>query len=177
MQKVKKSADEDGSPEDRLEQVFKRAEALEEQNRELVAKSTKLAAELEVEREDRLTREYVSRAQQYKALGDTDSLAKVLKSMHGAPEKDRVEFEAVLKAADARVRAATEYGGSLYGEIGSTQAGPVGGTSESKLDALVDGIVQKSAGAKSREQVYAEALKTPEGRALYRQSQQEKGFN
>jgi hypothetical protein len=166
--KVEKSAD------GKLEEIFKRAAALEAQNQELVAKSAQLESELAVEREDRLQREYLVRAEEYRGLGDPASVAKVLKSMHGASDEAQKEFEAVLKAANQRVRATEAFGGSLFSESGSRLGGNTGGSALGKLDALVDSQVSKSTG-KSREQIYAEIMKSAEGKALYRQSEAEAG--
>lgn len=53
----------------------------------------------------------------------------------------------------------------LFREVGGNGAGE--GDTWGKIEKLADGIVAKSSGAVSKQQAIADALKTPEGKALY----------
>lgn len=144
-----------------LEAIFK---SFGEKNKELVEKNANLEKELRTERDERVSKEFKEKATAFKHLGtNTDDLAKVMKSMS---EKDPESFkvlEKTLKAADEQIAK-----GDLFKELGS-KGGTSVGDAEAKLDALVDSVVQKSGGEKTRDQIYSEVLKTAEGKRLYKE--------
>ena len=150
-----------------LEQVFKAAHAVSEQNKELVKKNADLEKEIRQERDIRLTREFEDRAKNFKHLGaNTTELAKVMKSLSETSPDALSKFESVLKGANEQLRVVKAFNTeSVFDEIG-TKAGGGGSNAGEQLETLVDSVVAKSDG-KSREQVYEEVLKTKDGKRLY----------
>lgn len=172
--KVNKSADAldlsafPVSQRSQLEAIFKTAVAATEANKELVKKNDDLQKQLHEERDIRVLKGFEERAKGFKHLGaNSQELAVVMKSMAESDPKGFEKIESILKAADEQMRVAAMTGGGLFNELGSRQSGGGVHGPGDKLDALVDQVVQKSDGAKSREQVYEEVLKTAEGKRLY----------
>lgn len=145
-----------------------KVESLRGENKSLVEKSAKLEADLAVEREDRLAREFAQRAEQYADLAPASEIVPMLKSAHGHPEQMQ-RLEAVLKSATERLRQSHQEGG-LFGELGTRQASERSGP-EAELEDLVKSVVSKGADKGSEAQQYVTALKSKEGRALYNKSQ------
>lgn len=161
----------DSLPEDQREQleaVFKSHQELAERNAELVQKSQKLADDLKVERDIRLHKEFIAKAESFSHLSaDKEVLADVLKGFHDRGDVAGMQkLEGVLKAADAQAKMADRHG--LLSELGSRQGAPKGSGAQAELDALVDGHVAKSNGG-SRAAAMDAVLKTDAGRALYAQ--------
>lgn len=164
--KISKSLDLSAFPKgqrSQLEQVFKSHNALARENKEQISKIGELQEELKFEKDLRLKKEYLEKAKSFKHLGaNTEKLATVLKTLAEKDVDAFKEVEAVLKAADRQIAV----GGSLYGEIGTR------GTSdatdpEARLNALVESVVAKADGSKSRHEIYEQVLKTAEGKRLY----------
>lgn len=147
-----------------LDLIFKSNQTLTDANKQLVEKSDRLEKELRAERDERLNREFKQRASQFKHLGaNTDELATVMKSLSETDSKAFDKVESILKAANEQMRTS-----ALFGEIGSSMGpGSPVGDAMARLDTLVDSVVQKSDGKRTREQIFDEVLKTAEGKRLY----------
>lgn len=147
------------SQRSQLEMIFKA-------HQELVQKNEELEAELEKERDHRVSKEFAERARGFKHLGvDSNKLATVLKGLASKDADAYKEIEGILKSADKQIGA-----GGLFGEIGSRQSGTGDPSNASaRLDALVEQVVQKSDGAQTKEQAYDAVLRTAEGKRLYKE--------
>jgi hypothetical protein len=148
-----------------LKSQFARMAELEQAHKEAVAKSAKLQQNL-------LRREFIAKAaSDYAALGNATALGEQMLRLHLKDPEGLKSWEAVLKTANAAAQAGGEAG--LFGELGSRMASAGIGDADAKIQAHVDSVVQKSGATKSREQITAEFLDTPAGRALYTQSRQQ----
>lgn len=154
-----------------LEAVFKSNAMLQQQNKDLIAKTAEMAQAVERERDIRLSAEFIAKAEGFKNLScDKADLASTLRGFHDRGDTEGLEkIERVLKAADAQAAAGGKFGG-LFSVKGASARPSTVGSANQKLDALVDGQVAKAAGGKTRAQIYTEVLDTPEGQALYAQS-------
>lgn len=151
-----------------LELIFKANTELAESNKELVTKNANLEKEIKHERDQRVLKEFQDRTKAFKHLGaNTDELATVLKSLSETDKGSFEKIESILKAADEQIAK-----GALFGELGSRQGNATGKAAE-QLDRLVDSVVQKSDGTKTKEQIYEDVCRTPEGKRLMAQSLQE----
>jgi Family of unknown function (DUF6582) len=138
-----------------LENIFK-------SHTELVRKNADLEKELKVERDIRRMKEFENRAREFKHLGvNSTELASVMKSLSESDTKSFEKVERILKAADNQLA----QGGGLYGELGSRMSNAEG-SAEAKLEALVDSVVHKSDGSKTKEMIADEVYKTKEGKRL-----------
>lgn len=146
-----------------LEMIFKSNTELAEQNKELVKKNATLETEIKAERDSRLLKDFEERAKGFKHLSaNSGELAVVMKSMSEKDPEGLKKMEAVLKAADAQIA----LGADLFSERGSRQSGGNLNDADAQLERLVDSVVQKSDGSKTREMIYEEVLKTKEGKRL-----------
>jgi hypothetical protein len=126
-----------------LELIFKN-------NEQLVKKNESLESEVKSLRDEKKLSEYREEAKNFTHLGaDTEELATIMKSMSEKDPDGAEKMKAILKAANAQVKA----GGSLYSEIGSRIAKSDAGSPDGKMRAMVDSFVQKSDGSKTREQI------------------------
>lgn len=140
-------------------------EAIFKSNQELVKKNADLEKELQTEKSERKLKEFVAKAAEFKHyVGDKTELAKELMELH---EKSPALYEKVekqLRAVDVEKEVVSK---SLFRELGSNQGTAGASSAEGKIDAAVQSIVQKSAGAKTSAQAYADFIQTPEGQTLY----------
>lgn len=140
-----------------LELIFK-------SNSDLVKKNAELEKDLKHERDTRVMKDFQEKAKSFRHLGaNTEELGTVLKSLSEKDPEAYGKMEAVLKAADAQIG----MGADLFTERGTRISKSASGSPDAKLDALVDSVVQKSDGNKTREMIYDEVLKSPEGQRLY----------
>jgi len=153
-----------------LEPVFKsqmsRFAALEKAHRALINKSAQLSEEMQ-------RREFVAKAaREYSALGSPDEIGASMMRLHKKDPEGLASWERIMKAANAQMRQGGAEG--LFAELGSSMSNTAseGEGAEAKIAQSVDAMVQKS--DKTREQIEAQFLSTPAGRALYAQAQREK---
>lgn len=92
--------------------------------------------------------------------GDADARIALVKALDGLDEADRAKAQEVIKAANSGLAKAFERTG--------TSAAPEAGNVESKLDGIAKRIQSENAGM-TFEKAYGAALKTDEGRQLYRE--------
>lgn len=138
-------------------------------------RAAKAEAELAVERNARLDREYRSRAEsEFGALGEPEKVAKSLRHAHEKLGKEAAdELENVLRAANSRIRKAAEYGGDLLSEIGHSRPGSSADSGEGRIQSMTEELIQKAVcdhpgkPQPSRAQVARQVLKSKEGRAEY----------
>lgn len=151
----------------KVEQVFK-------SNAELVKKTAELETAIKARDEKDRTRELVAKAAEWKHLGVPQD--DIVAQLRDADKIGKDSFERVCKSFTALNEQAASAG--LFGEIGSSQGSPVAGSSEqvwAKIEKAADGIVQKSAGSKTKEQAQAEFLQSSEGQRLYNEYKTAKG--
>lgn len=157
--KIAKSLDLSSFPkaqQEQLHMIFK-------SNNELVQKNADLEKELKVERDIRKLKEFEDRAKSFKHLGvNSTELATIMKSLS---EKDNESFEKVERILRA-VNSQMASGSNLYSEIGSRISKSDGNSAEAKLDTLVDSVVHKADGSKTKEMIYDEVIQTREGKKL-----------
>lgn len=150
-----------------LEPVMKahidRLSALEKQNRELVAKSAQFETEMR-------RREFIAKAaREYSALGKAEEIGENMLRLHQRDPEGLEAWERIMKAANAQAQEGGVAG--MFQELGTAMSPALTSSdAQDRLTQAVDARVQKSAGGKSREQIEAEFLRTPEGRALYGQA-------
>lgn len=108
-------------------------------------------------------RELVAKAAGWSHLGlkQEDVVAALQDASKVSPEA----LERITKQYDAMNEQAKT--SATFREIGSNQGGHAKGDAEGKIDQAVEQIVQKSAGAMSKEQAYSQFLETSEGQKLY----------
>lgn len=151
-----------------LEPVMKahidRLSALEKQNRELVAKSAQFETEMR-------RREFIAKAaREYSALGKPEEIGENMLRLHQKDPEGLEAWERIMKAANAQAKEGGVSG--MFQELGTAMSPALTSSdAQDRLTQAVDARVQKSAGGRSREQIEAEFLRTPEGRALYGQAQ------
>lgn len=161
----------DAFPQAQRDQVQALFRSTMDEHKKLIRKSKALEAELQHERDIRLDQEYLTKANILAPdLGDEDrrDMAKILKSLASTDKPAADKLEAILKSAHAQHEEVSKMGG-LFGEYGSRLSGGGAGSAESKLDALVDSIVMKTSGEKTREQIYKQVVMSPEGKKLWRE--------
>ena len=144
-----------------LKSHFDRFAQLERANRELVAKSQKLDEEMQ-------RREFIAKAaKEFSALGRPEEIGENLMRLHKKDPEGVDSWCRIMKAANEQML----HGGAdgLFKELGTAMgnAQTTGGDAYAKIQQHVDGLVQKSAVGKTREQIEAEFLSTPAGRRLY----------
>lgn len=145
-----------------LEMIFKANQELVQKADALEKKNEALEKDLKIERDQRVLKEFQDKAKTFKHLGaNTEELASVMKTLSETNKEAYDKIEGVLKAADAQIA----QGADLYREIGTRGSSPVG-DAEAQLNALVESVVKKSDGSKTKEQVYDEVCQTPEGKKL-----------
>lgn len=144
-----------------LKSHFDRFAELERANRELIAKSEKLDEEMQ-------RREFIAKAaKEFGALGRPEEIGESLMRLHKKDPDGVDSWCRIMKAANEQML----HGGAdgLFKELGTAMgnAQATGGDAYAKIQQHVDGLVQKSAAGKTREQIEAEFLSTPAGRRLY----------
>jgi hypothetical protein len=163
LKKAKKSAGEldlSGlTAEDRAQ-----VEAVMKSQASLVEKTAQLEKLVQSISDERTTAAFVAKAEQFKHIpGSSQELGAVLKSAATVDPKLGDALLGIFEKVNGLVAKS-----ALLGSVG------VGGvttpnSAAAKLDALIDGVVQKSAGKVSREKAYSEVLKSAEGKELYRE--------
>ena len=146
-----------------LEMIFK-------SNRELVQKNLDLEKQIKDRDAREREREIVQKAAEFNNVALPQE--EIIETLKDADKLGAKSFERVCKQFETL----NEQGRSsnLFREIGTSQSAEGAGSAEAKLDALVNSIVQKSGSDKSKEQIYDEVIQTPEGKRLYRESQQKR---
>ena len=163
--KVAKSVDLSAFPKGQRGQL----EAIFKSNQELIRKNEALEEQLKAREEREKDREIIAKAESFRFVGlATEDIAD---SLRDAAKVGPKSFERICKQFEAL----NEQGrtADLFSVKGTAATHAVG-NAEAKLEALVDSVVQKSGGAKSREEIYDEVCQTPEGKRLYRESQQKR---
>lgn len=142
-----------------LKDVFK---AYDERTKELVRKNDELEAELKRRAESDKHREMVAKAAEFGHLGlPQEEIVETLKDASKLGEK---AYERVIKQYETLNSQAKS--GGLFKEIG-TRGGSDGGDIEGRIDALVDSVVQKSDGTRTRAEIYDDVIQSKEGQRLY----------
>lgn len=120
-----------------LEAVFKSNEVLQKSLNTQTKTNETLADQLKTEKDARVMKEFVEKAEGYGHLGeDAVELAKVLKSVHDADPKNGEAVEKILKSANKKVE-----DGNLFSELGSTGVGH-GANAWDKIEKAAE-LVQK----------------------------------
>lgn len=152
-------------------EIMKAHKELQTQNELLLAEIAKARKEVTEERDYRVFKSIKENvAKNYKNLSfDHAKLATVYKSMRDRKDTaGEAALDEMFRAADAQVGFASR-NGSMFGNVGKSAdyASVNGSTAMDRINAAVDGVVQKSSDGKIRPQVMDEYLATPEGRDLW----------
>ncbi|RJQ04429.1 MAG: hypothetical protein C4551_10775 [Bacillota bacterium] len=148
------------------EEVRPMVEALWKEQETAVKKAEELEKVLKAERDERLRKEYVAKAAEYKHLAvKPEEFGLVLKAIAEKAPDELAKVEAVLKAADEALGQS-----ALFAEIG--RGGEGGGSAMAKIEKAAGEIVQKD-GKLTREQAVARVL--DEHPDLYAEYLREKG--
>ena len=117
--------------------------ALWKSQKEAVAKANRLEKSLAKERDERLRKEFISKAQnefRFVPGKSPEELGLMLKSLHGLDSQIAKDIEGIFKSVSAMVEK-----GDLLDELGSSMSGEVGsGSAYSKLDNIAKSRVAKS---------------------------------
>lgn len=150
------------------EGIQKRMEELEKRAQEWEERAKKAEEIAKAEREQRLLREYVAKAAEFRALGiNPEEFGAVLKSLAEKAPEEYQKVEAMLKAADETVSKS-----ALFGEIGRTGSGAAP-TAFGKVEQMAaeiaksEGITKEKAITKIMREhpdLYAEYRREIEGR-------------
>ena len=171
MQQKSKDLEDDEDDEDEEDDVEKSAitksglkaeivEIVKSATKELVEKNLSLQKQLTDERDLRVTKEFEERVSVFKSIGaDKSKLAKALKDISEKSPEAFAEIEAVLKASDAQLSQ-----GGIFKTLGTSQSGAA--SDESKLEAMINSVVEKSDGTRTKEQIASDIYNTPEGKKL-----------
>lgn len=159
-----------------VEAIFKSQQELVKKNEELSKENTLIKKELGVEQEMRKNREFIAKAEKYTNLGiSKEEVAKVLRQ---AADVSVEQLTLVEKAFEAANGAASKSEESLFGELGSNQAGSVRGGNDAweKIEKAASNYVEKSGETGlTTEQATAKFLETPEGQRLYGEYKNQRG--
>lgn len=142
-----------------LTDVFK---AYDERTKELVKKNDELAAELKRRDESEKHREYVAKADSLSHLGIPKE--EIVETLADAARMGEKAYTRVVKQYET-LNAQAEKGG-LFNEIGSRGGSPTGDF-DHRINALVDSVVQKSDGTRTRAEIYDQVIQSKEGQNLY----------
>ena len=148
-------------------------EAVAKAQQEAVEKAARLEKELMVEREVRLNKEFVEKAQrEFPTLGSPSEVGPVLKSLHAADPKLAGAVEKLLKMAVERANAA-----QLFGERGhdSSLHGSNENSAMGRIEKAASELVSKSADGKMTQQ-QAVALVMQRQPELYEAYKAEKNY-
>lgn len=139
----------------KLDELFKANEVIMKENQELKEK-------LEKEHDDRVTKEFIAKADRFKALGvDSKEFGPILKEMSDKLEADTFEkVMNVLKAADEIADKA-----EIFKEAGSDAGNGNAGGAWDKIQALAKSYAEENKVKHSK--AISEVLKTQEGKTLY----------
>ena len=117
--------------------------ALWKSQKEAIAKADKLEKSLRIERDERLRKEFVDKAQKEMPFvpgKSPEELGLMLKSLHGMDSQIAKDIEGIFKSVSAMVEK-----GDLLDELGSSMTGSgMGGSAYGKLDSIAKSRVAKS---------------------------------
>ncbi len=134
------------------EEVRPMVEALWKEQETAVRKAEELEKVLKAERDERLRKEYVAKAAEYKHLAvKPEEFGLVLKAIADKAPEELAKLEAVLKAADEALGQS-----ALFAEVGRGGEG-AGGSAWAKIEKAAGEIVQQD-GKLTREQAVARVL-------------------
>lgn len=134
-----------------------------------------LAAELKKERDTRREKEFVAKADSFTHFsGDKAKLAKDLMALQDASQ---AAYDTMISNLELVEKQAKQIDQDIFREIGTGRAGITGGDAYAKIEALADGMVQKSTDGLTRDAAIQKVLGTTEGKKLYAEykSTREKG--
>lgn len=137
--KVKKedgTLDLDAIPEESRELV----QMLWKEQETAIKKADQLEADLKIEREIRITKEYQERGAKFPNIGTAESVGAILKTAYEVSAEYGLQVETSLKDADSRIEKS-----ELFKEIGSEASGVDGGA-WGKIEELAKSIVTKGEG-------------------------------
>ena len=141
-------------------EVLEKFEAMQKQVDESKEKVNEANEIAKAEKETRITKQYVDEASDLSHVGNTDTIAKMLRSADEIGEDEGKQMRETLKSAEKRI---TE--SDLLKEVGSDAAGE--DSAMGRLQAMADELVQK--GDITPEQAFTNVLNTPKGKELYKQ--------
>lgn len=145
-----------------LQALFKQNEVIQKQNEELREQITKRD---EAEKE----RSFVAKAESFTHLGLATE--EVVATLRDADKISKDAYERVCKQFETlNEQGRTSETFKVYGSRASNNSGA---GAEAKLQALVDSVVAKSSGGKTKEQIYDEVCKSAEGKKLYVEAMKE----
>lgn len=165
--KDKDEKDEDEKDEELPPFLKAKMEKTKKSLDDTAAEVVALRKQLDDEREDRRTKEFVAKAAtEYKALAGipASDLGLVLKSVTDHAPDMVAKLETVLKVAAEAIAQ-----GEVLRQAGVPGAGIGAGSAWTQIEKLADGIVQKSDKGVSRETAIDLVLKTAEGARLMEQ--------
>lgn len=159
--KIHKNVELSGFNTDQKRQLTDVFKAYDDRVKDLVRKNDELETTLRTRDESEKEREFVAKADSFKHLGiPKEEIVETLRdaSKIGAKSYDRI----VKQYETLNVQAKS---GGLFKELGRAGSGPT--DVEHRLEALVDSVVQKSDGTRTRAEIYADVLESPEGQKIY----------
>lgn len=153
------------SAEDRakVETLWKSHESVIKEERD---KRESLEKQIAVERDERLRRDYMAKAEtEYAHVpGKTEEIAGVLKHLHDRDPDMLGKVEALLKSTETAMQSS-----KLFDEIGSGARGRSDGTSMERLDKYLDRRIEKAVEPISKAKMIDQLLAGPEGADIYEQ--------
>ncbi len=158
--KADQEPDLSGLPADKRAQL----EGIWKAHREEVVKREELELVLKTERDERREKEFVAKAaEEFSHVpGESAELGMVLKAVADVDEGLAGKLEEILKAAEKTIAES-----ELLKERGSSAESQNGGNAWQKIEAMADGLVEKSAHGISHAQAITKVLATKQGEALY----------
>jgi hypothetical protein len=173
------NGDEEGSYEKALAKAFggELPASVRKQIERDRAERAELRKSLEIEKSARLDREYLEKARgrDYQGLPGTHAeIAKALRAIDGyVPAEIAKGLHSMLKAAAARAKAGEEVLGKAFG-VGPGGTEGDGNGPWDKIQKGAASLVEKSAGKLTKDVALSKFLESDEGKALYREYQQER---
>lgn len=142
-----------------IEAIFKSGQETRKEN-EVLKEEIRKRDEREKERE------YITKADTFTHLGLPKD--EVVEALRDAAKAGQKTYDRTVKHFEMISKQSRESG--LYSELGSSQGHGGVSDADAKLNALVEQVVQKSDGTKSRSQIYDEVSQTKEGKLLFKQA-------
>jgi len=159
------SLDLSGVPED----VRGAVEAIYKGQQDAVKKAADLEAKLNVEKDQRVTKEFQEKVSKMDNLGDKAELATILKELSEKAPEASAKLETILKSANDKITQ-----GNLFKELGSSVPA-AGRTTWEQIEKSAMTIVAKSAEPVSKEQAVEQFLETTEGKRMYADYKDQRG--
>jgi hypothetical protein len=161
--KVYKSVDLSVFPENQRRQLTDVFKSYDERVRELVRKNDELHMEVRKRDEEAKEKELIAKAAEFKHLGlEREEIVETLRDASKLGEKAYARVVKQFEALNTQAKS-----GGLFNEIG-TKGNTPAGDADAQIEQLVNSIVQKSDGTRTREEIYAEVLMSAEGQKIYR---------